>query len=379
MQKLGAEVNVAGSNSRHPFLARFKNQEFLLFSSDRPGGYGGHDIWYCQRRDSLNFEDCKNAGEIINSLDDEITPFYYPEDTLLYFSSLWHKSLGGFDIFQSKGDFTTWEMPTGLSRPINSSYDDLYYNFNTSSRNAYFVSNRPGGLAFENETCCNDIYTYPLPWSANDSIREQQRIIVRQQRIEQNSNNLRLLTPLELFFDNDQPDPKSKDTVTLANYARLMEIYLQQQDKYRTVYSKGLKRKKKQEAEEEIMNLFMDDIEGNWNKLELFCLLAEDLLQHDKTIDLILKAYSSPLNSADYNKKLAQRRIVSLMNYLASHNQGSLMPFIENGRLRINTIAYGESESAGKISDDLRDKRNSVYSPAAARARKITIEAVEIK
>lgn len=379
LRKLKGGVNMPGSNSRHPFLTRFKNQEFLLFSSDRPGGFGRHDIWYCQRRDSLNFEDGKNAGEIINSIDDEITPFYYPGDTLLYFSSTWHKSYGGFDIFQSAGDFTKWETPTNLGRPINSSYDDLYYSFNTSSRNAYFVSNRPGGLALENETCCNDIYSYPLPWSANDSLREQQRIIAYQKRIEQNCISLRLLTPLELYFPNDLPDPKSQDTTTNANYAGIMEVYLQQQEKYMSVYSRGLKRNKKQDAEDEILNLFMDDIEGNWNKLELFCQLAEDLILHGKTIALTIKAYTSPLNNAEYNKKLAKRRIASLMNYFAAHNNGSLIHYIENGSLRINTIAFGESESSGKISDDLRDKRNSIYSPAAARARKITIEAVEIK
>ncbi|MEA3444352.1 MAG: hypothetical protein U9R19_06440 [Bacteroidota bacterium] len=375
---LQGDINLPNINSRHPFLTEFDGNEYLLFSSDRPGGFGGYDIWFCKRESDLTFNTCKNVGANINSILDEITPFYYPNDTLLYFSSSWHGAYGGFDIFQSYGNFAHWEQPYNLGLPINSSYDDLYYSFNDKSRRAYFVSNRTGGMAFENETCCNDIYTYNLPWSQNDSLREMQRITLRKKRMEQKIASLKLLTPLELYFDNDQPNPKSKDTVTLANLDDLTNNYLEQQQKYISIYTRGLKRQNKQDAEDAILSLFMDDIEANRNKVEQFCKITEYLLNRKKTIVITLKAYTSPLNNPDYNKKLAKRRIASFENYLSEYNNGIFIYYVDNKKLIINKIAFGESKSAGKISDDISDKRNSIYSPEAARARKITIEAVEI-
>jgi len=379
IEKLKGDINLPNYNSRHPFLTEYNGVRYLLFSSDRPGGYGKHDIWYSKLNSNNVFENSKNAGENINSIDDEITPFYFPNDTLLFFSSNWHNGYGGFDVFQSYSDFQVWDSPYNLGQPTNSSYDDLYFSFNIISRNAYFVSNRPGGIAFENETCCNDIYTYVLPWSENDSIREIQRIELRKQRIEQKVTSLKLLTPLQLYFDNDQPNPKSKDTTTIESFEILTKNYLLQQNKYALQFSKGLKRKDKQKAKDEIISFFIDNVETNWNKTKQFCIITEELLNQNKTIILTLKAYTSPLNNPDYNKKLSQRRLVSFLNFLSNYNNGSFIKYIENGKLKINKIAFGESQSSGNVSDNIFDKRNSIYSPRAARSRKITIEAIEIK
>ena len=378
MQKLQGEVNMAGYNSRHPWFTSFNGKKFLVFASDRRGGFGGHDIWYCERKDELRFDDCKNAGHTVNTIDEEVSPFYYPGDTILFFSSGWHKSFGGFDIYKCKGDFEVWGPPENLGRPINTSYDELYYSFNDSTRNAFFVSNRPGGMAFDNATCCNDIYTYTLPYTENDSLREVEEERLRILRVEKKIETLRLLTPLVLYFDNDRPDPKSRDTISSKKYDELVMAYLNKEKKYQKEYTQGLKRKEKRVAQEQISALFVDDIEGNWNKLFQFVTLAEDLLAKGKKIEITLKAYSSPLNSADYNSRLAKRRISSLMNFFETYDDGILIRYLRKDQLRLKTISFGESESAGVISDDRSDKRNSVYSPNAARARKIVIEAVEI-
>lgn len=103
-------------------------------------------------------------------------------------------------------------------------------------------------------------------------------------------------------------------------------------------------------------------------------------LETGKSITLTIKGYASPLSKTDYNVNLTLRRISSLINYLEEYENGILAPYIngtaENeAKLSFVKVPFGEYQS-NEISDDLEDKRNSVYSPAAALERKIEIIAI---
>ncbi len=143
--QLSSKINVPGSTSTHPFVYVDGNMEILLFTSDRPGGEGGNDIWYTIKKKGTpddSFLEPENLGPKINTPDDETTPYYDRASKILYFSSDGHVSGGGYDIFKSKGFRTTWEKPENLGAPYNSSADDLYYSLVPDSENAFFVSNR---------------------------------------------------------------------------------------------------------------------------------------------------------------------------------------------------------------------------------------------
>lgn len=139
-------INPDNANTTHPVVVTSDNQEILYFASNRKGGKGGLDLWYTTRpinSDSKSFTLPKNLGRNVNSIGDEISPFYHKPTGTLYFSSNGRVSAGGLDIFKSKGEKLQWEVAQNLGFPINSAADDLYYTISEAHGGGYLVSNRP--------------------------------------------------------------------------------------------------------------------------------------------------------------------------------------------------------------------------------------------
>jgi hypothetical protein len=139
-------INPEEANTTHPIVVTSDEQEILYFASNRKGGKGGLDLWYTTRpigSKSSSFTLPKNLGRNVNSIGDEISPFYHKPTGTLYFSSNGRVSAGGLDIFKSKGEKLQWEVAQNLGFPINSAADDLYYTISEAHRGGYLVSNRP--------------------------------------------------------------------------------------------------------------------------------------------------------------------------------------------------------------------------------------------
>lgn len=144
-ERLPDYVNLKGITSTHPFSAHVNGQELLYFASNREGGRGGMDIWYIVRdlgTDNMDYTFPVNAGPVLNTLGDEITPWYDTEGGNLYFASNGHASIGGFDIFRSNGSEVNWSVPENAGLPLNSSADDYFYARTPSQNSAFVVSNR---------------------------------------------------------------------------------------------------------------------------------------------------------------------------------------------------------------------------------------------
>jgi hypothetical protein len=73
----------------------------LFFSSNRRGGYGGNDIWYTVRQNDGSWAEAKNLGSVVNTSKDEISPFMFFNNEILFFASDGHQGFGGMDIFLS--------------------------------------------------------------------------------------------------------------------------------------------------------------------------------------------------------------------------------------------------------------------------------------
>jgi len=374
---LPEDINIPGYNSTQPHISYTPMGKVLFFSSDRSGGYGKYDIWYSRINPDGSFGKPVNAGSQINSMDDEITPFYYEEDTILYFSSTWHGSIGGFDIFCSKGDLTGWSVPVNLGKPINSVTDDLYYWFNPVTRNAYLSSNRGNVSEISNETCCNDIYYYRLPFSHNDTLRMQKKIAAEAKITEGYIRQAKLLVPVNLYFDNDQPDPESTDSVTYSSYDILYNGYFAKINEYKDGFAVNLSLEQKDSAIAVIDSFFINDVEKGMKKLKQFLEVLGKVLVRGQNAEITLQAYASPLNTPEYNKMLSKRRIKCLKNFLESFNDSIFSSYFKSGRLVLHQVAFGETVAGAYISDDIHDLRNSVYSPPAARERRIELLTVE--
>ncbi|NJK86637.1 MAG: OmpA family protein [Bacteroidales bacterium] len=162
-EKLPPAINDPNYTATQPALGRTAktNREIIYFVSDRPEGKGGLDIWYTVWNEKSNiYSRVKNSGSKINTIADEMTPFYDLPSRTLYFSSTGLPGIGGLDIFKAFGERGKWTSIENVGYPLNSSYDDLYFTVGQTGEEGFLVSNRPGGNSFNNETCCDDIYAY---------------------------------------------------------------------------------------------------------------------------------------------------------------------------------------------------------------------------
>ena len=153
-------INRQGATTTHPFVVHVAGQEYLFFSSNRENGRGGMDIWYTVRDLGLDKNDFTfpvNLGPVINTLGDEITPFYDIDQRALFFSSNGHPSLGGQDIFSAKGEEINWAVPENAGVPLNFGYTLDRLGFG----NGFLVSNRPFG-GVKNNTRDTDIYEFSV-------------------------------------------------------------------------------------------------------------------------------------------------------------------------------------------------------------------------
>lgn len=145
-------VNLPGYHSRQPFITA--DQHYLLFASDRPGGFGRSDIWMVELYDGKPVGDVLNAGAAVNTPGDEASPFYDETAHALYFSSNGRVGMGGMDIYRVNGELSglQWKEPTmNLGYPFNSVKDDLYFIKKGNSDTAYLSSDRASG-------CCVEIF-----------------------------------------------------------------------------------------------------------------------------------------------------------------------------------------------------------------------------
>jgi len=129
----------------HPCLTN--NGTTLYFSSNKPGGYGGYDI-YVSYRTATGWTFPKNLGHPINSPGNEMTPFVDVNERM-YFSSDWHHGYGGMDVFTANRYSYGWGSVENMGSQVNSAGDDMYFVFNTKKRLGYFTSNRVGGKGNE--------------------------------------------------------------------------------------------------------------------------------------------------------------------------------------------------------------------------------------
>ncbi len=354
----------------HPAFGKLNGEEILFFTSDRPGGFGGMDIWYI----SLSEKDALpvNAGEVINSPGNEITPFYRDDEKALYFASEWHFGFGGYDLFRSLIEGEHIGYPQNLKLPFNTPANDLYYSFNEQTGKGTITSNRTNVRFSRSETCCNDIWLF----------EEEQ--ILRSDTIPEIATleDLNRYLPVKLYFHNDEPDPRTTAERTSKNYLETYYSYTALLPEYGEQYKKGLQAQQEEEAEDAMDQFFISEVDKGVEDLKLFTRLLTAELGEGQRINVTVKGFASPLAKTDYNVKLTSRRISSLINFLKSYESGSLLPYLDGtaengGRLLITEVAFGEYAAEDFVSDNPNDRANAIYSIAAARERKIEIVSVQ--
>lgn len=136
-------INSNSYSTAHPALS--KDGKRLYFSSDRPGGFGGMDLYAVdlEANGAVKLATIKNLGSKVNTSAHELFPFYQPEEDLLLFSSEGHFGFGGLDVYlaqlNSNGEV---RKLSNVGSPINGPSDDFSFVNNATQTFGYFSSNR---------------------------------------------------------------------------------------------------------------------------------------------------------------------------------------------------------------------------------------------
>jgi len=384
--KLPEEVNKAGYTATQPSIGydSILQAEVLFFASGQPGGPGGLNLWQAKVEEGENAFGRPVLLHELNTDFDDITPYFHTPSQTLYFSSDGHPGLGGFDVFRS-GRAPAWGAPQNLGSPINSSYNDIYCFLDSDGLSGYLSSNRPGSFYLDeaNKACCNDLYSFePIPeeppLADTPSLATLPPVKPELPAAEPDiPTRLEDFLPLALYFDNDEPDRRTRRATTRKTYAETYQAYHARRPDYLEAFAEPLEGERQEEASYAVEEFFEEEAKKGYDFLLRFSEILLQRLHSGDQVEIFLKGYTSPRAKSDYNLALSQRRISSVRNHFQTYRGGIFQPYLESGQLILSERPFGEAEAATTVSDALDDLRNSIYHPDAARERRVEI--VEIK
>lgn len=138
-EKLGAEINTPFIETSACFSS---DTSVIFFSSNKPGGFGGKDIYRIKKLPNGRWSMPLNLGATINTYKDEDAPFLHPDGTTLYFSSKGHNTMGEYDVFKTilNQETNTFSPPENLGFPINTVNNDIFFVLNANGTHGYYSS-----------------------------------------------------------------------------------------------------------------------------------------------------------------------------------------------------------------------------------------------
>jgi tetratricopeptide (TPR) repeat protein len=179
--------------------------------------------------------------------------------------------------------------------------------------------------------------------------------------------------PVIVYFENDQPNPRSKSTETSEVYGNLYSNYIAKKQDY---IKNGTKKKNganKELAADNIESFFEGDVVGGYEKLKRFMRALKKELELGRNLEIAIKGYTSPVADTRYNLALGQRRVSSVANEILRYEGGYFQQYMQNGKLIITDISFGEETSPSDVSDKANDKSQSVYGLGASKERRVQI------
>lgn len=356
-ENLGKTINTAAWETT-PSLSPDKRD--LYFTSTRPGGYGGSDIYISRLLPNGRWSEPENAGPEINTKGDESCPFIHADNETLYFTSSGHLGYGGQDLFMvKKGPKGSWSKAVNLGFPINTIENEGSLAVAADGRTAYYASDRSdsrGGL---------DLYSFEL----RDDIQPARTLWVKG-RVFDEKTTKGLPSQVELTDLATQEPVSSIQTDGTGNYLITLPVgkdyAFNVNRRGYLFFSENFSLKevapdstfnidialKPIEADATIVlrNIFFD-VNKSEIKSESFSELDKlvTLLKENPTLTIQINGHTDNVGSAADNMKLSKDRAESVVRYLV----GKGIPVS-----RLSSRGFGATEPVASNSTEQGKARN---------------------
>lgn len=362
----------------------------LYFTSDKPGGTGGHDIYYSDWNDEKQkWGEAVNVGTVLNTPYDERSVFIHPDGETMYFASKGHNTMGGYDLFYTKLVDGKWTTPVNLGPPLNTPDDDVQLVVAGNGRFGYCSSYRSGGYGEKDIYVITFLGPEKLPVLSNEdnliaSIAKPIKEKLEEPQLVSEGSNMAILTGIIRDEKTKQPlkaqivlvDNEANKVIAEFNSDAVTGKYLVslpggsnygiaiRKDGYLfhsenfvipdesgfRQYNKDADLKKVEVGQTIILrNIFFD--------LDKYTLRPESvnelerlikLLQENPTMKIEISGHTDTRGSAEHNQELSYNRAKAVVDYLIAHG-------IDAGRLTY--AGYGETKTI--ISDEAIAKMKS--------------------
>ncbi|MBK9192862.1 MAG: OmpA family protein [Crocinitomicaceae bacterium] len=362
----------------------------LYFTSDKPGGTGGHDIYYSDWNDEKQkWGEAINVGTVLNTPYDERSVFIHPDGETMYFASKGHNTMGGYDLFYSKLVDGKWTTPVNLGPPLNTPDDDVQLVVAGNGRFGYCSSYRSGGYGEKDIYVITFLGPEKLPVLSNEdnliaSIAKPIKEKLEEPQLVSEGSNMAILTGIIRDEKTKQPlkaqivlvDNEANKVIAEFNSDAVTGKYLVslpggsnygiaiRKDGYLfhsenfvipdesgfRQYNKDADLKKVEVGQTIILrNIFFD--------LDKYTLRPESvnelerlikLLQENPTMKIEISGHTDTRGSAEHNQELSYNRAKAVVDYLIAHG-------IDAGRLTY--AGYGETKTI--VSDEAIAKMKS--------------------
>lgn len=341
-ENMGKTINTESWESA-PSLSSDKRD--LYFTSNRPGGFGGNDLYVSHRLPNGTWTHPANLGPGINTLGNESAPFIHADNQTLFFTSNGLLGYGEDDLFLArKSDSNTWQTPVNLGFPINTIENEGSLVVAADGRTAYFASDRNdtrGGL---------DIYSFEL----REDVRPARTLWVKGKVFDKETTkglpsaveliNLETKTVLSKVQTDETGNylvtlPVGKDyafNVNRKGYLFFSENFPLAEKQPDSTYNMDIPLQPiKANASIVLKNIFFD--------INSFELKDESTVELDRMVELLkenpglriqINGHTDNAGQPQNNLELSKNRARSVVNYLVSRG-------IDAGRLRFN--GYGET------------------------------------
>lgn len=359
-EKLGGGINRDDSWESQPSLS--SDGEMLFFASDRPGGFGGSDIWCSRKNAAGEWQKPTNLGQTINTAGNERSPFLHTDSKTLYFSSSGHDGMGGMDVFYAKiDDKGRWSKPINIGHPINTERDEVDFFVSLDGKTGYFSSDHYTaqgelvGELYANETSPTswDIFQFEL----YEAARPKSMIIIKG-KVEADDGEIENAV-VEVRNAESKVISKAKVNANTGQYAIAAEVNKEKpenlivnvkkeghsfdtkmitvEQQSQPVITNDAEVKKVEVGKVcdlHDINFSTNDFSLDDNSKRIIDLFIE-FLNENPTVKVEIQGHTDNIGDDKSNQKLSEERARSVYDYVLSQN-------VDSNRLKYK--GYGESK-----------------------------------